>query len=485
MEHVIKKSYLHDEDRADLDLACDALQHMNQVTNDVLDISKLQAGHIETETQSIDIRATAANTVTQYERSARRTIKLIVEASVPAFVVVDGFRLKQVLSNGLSNALKHVSGEYVREDGQAVGGIRVNVIWVHPNKLRIEVRNSFEAGRGLRGVDAGRLFDPFAAAGGGKHASRTSGTGLGLAIVRLIAKGVLKGDAGLYDDFGSELAGIPRETVFWCEFPVELPKPSKSPRSVAANSMVSYGSAISNEATGDASADESDGPILPMHVLIVDDERVNRLVLGRMVERLGLTCDFAEDGDEVDIDSIARDSKLAVSAGWEAADRAAQAEGRRAYGALLLDIRMPRLQGDEVCRRLRAAGCRLPVYATTANASVSDLKRYSDVGFTPPTLTKPFTIDDVKARLVQASKWGRRLSSASTDIVNTGAGRRKVSSESLESTNNVRPAEASKYPSSGGLPLETIPPTPDTALTTPHRLVTPHTTEPHAGLGMG
>lgn len=108
-----------------------------------------------------------------------------------------------------------------------------------------------------------------------------------------------------------------------------------------------------------------------LRVLVVDDEPVNVVLLRRMVRSLGHEAIGCDDGDEV-FDALATQEAL-----------------HRPVDLILLDIVMPRLSGDIVCRLLREHGSRLPVVATTCNTSPADVALYREVGFTT-VLGKPF-----------------------------------------------------------------------------------------------
>lgn len=143
------------------------------------------------------------------------------------------------------------------------------------------------------------------------------------------------------------------------------------------------GASRSRSAGTDAADEEVDGRTgfrFGLHVLVVDDEAVNRKVTGRMLERLGCTYDAVEDGDEI---------------------VGALVTSERPYDAILLDVVMKRTNGIEVCRSLRDQHVDLPIIAATANYAPREAAIYKAAGFTR-VLTKPFTRKDVAAALTQA-----------------------------------------------------------------------------------
>jgi len=125
-------------------------------------------------------------------------------------------------------------------------------------------------------------------------------------------------------------------------------------------------------------------------VLIIEDERVNAKLLARMVTHAGFTPSVLYDGADVPWLRGGRAGKAA---------RAIDSSGAP-FLAILLDIIMPRSNGVDVCRQLRAHGFTAPIIATTANASAADVARYRAAGF-DDVLAKPFGRDDIAAKLAR------------------------------------------------------------------------------------
>jgi CheY-like chemotaxis protein len=162
-------------------------------------------------------------------------------------------------------------------------------------------------------------------------------------------------------------------------------EPPSAPRAFPSGPTPLLSTSVSGGgATG--GGDQSGGtpaPTRPLHVLVVDDEEVNRRINRRLLERGGHTVSTACDGDEV---NVALASAAATA---------------RPIDAIVMDIMMPRLGGEAACERLRAAGVRLPIIAATANASASDRERYLRSGF-DAVLAKPFHAAALKACLNEA-----------------------------------------------------------------------------------
>ena len=121
------------------------------------------------------------------------------------------------------------------------------------------------------------------------------------------------------------------------------------------------------------------------HVLFVDDEKVNRRLGARMLNRLGCTYRLLEDGDEV----------------WDALKSAETTE--KPFSVIVIDIIMQRTDGAEVCRELRDKGVDIPIIAMTGNTAVRDVQRFLQVGF-DMMLAKPFNIMGLARALEEAPK---------------------------------------------------------------------------------
>jgi CheY-like chemotaxis protein len=110
-----------------------------------------------------------------------------------------------------------------------------------------------------------------------------------------------------------------------------------------------------------------------LHILVADDEAVNRKIMARLLAKLGCTCECVSEGDEA-IDALIRtgQARPVASAPTAAATPSPTGSGQRPFDAFLSDIIMNRTDGAETCAQLRAMGCAIPIYAVTGNASFVD-----------------------------------------------------------------------------------------------------------------
>ena len=287
------------------------------LVNDILDLSKIEAGGVEIEAVPFDPARLARETagVVRVQAAARGlALAVEVDGAVPPAVVGDPARVRQVLLNLLSNAVKftHEGGVTVRVAGGA-------------GRLRFEVQDT---GIGVAPDKLAGLFDPFTQA----DASTTreyGGTGLGLTISRRLVEAM--GGA-------VEVESAPGHGSTFAFTIVAEPSAEPVPAEVAP-------------------APPPEAERRGLRVLVAEDNVVNQKVVVRTLDRLGVAADVEPDG----------------AAALAALRRAAGAG--RPYDVVLMDVQMPVMDGHEATRRLRAelAPDAQPwVVALTANAMEGD-----------------------------------------------------------------------------------------------------------------
>jgi len=305
----------------------------------VLDVSKIEAGKITLEDVPFDLRETLAAVHHAYLPLAEvkgLALRIALDDSLPRAVRGDPVRVRQILSNFITNALKFTErGEVCIEGGLTAAG-----------SLRLAVSDT---GPGIAADVQERLFKPFTQADS-STTRRYGGTGLGLSISRELAQ-LMGGETGVHSVPG-------RGSMFWAE----LPLPSVEPAPVA-------------PATGAGDI----GRLHGARVLMVEDNPVNMMIAVAMLEHWGVLVAQAFDG------------RAAVSA-----VRAAAQEGRP-FDAVLMDVQMPIMGGHEAARELRRdySAQELPIIALTAAALVSERQEAMASGMND-FLTKP--IDAPKFR---------------------------------------------------------------------------------------
>jgi len=342
-----------------LDQIVESTQSLADIISDILDLSKIEAGKLQIEAGQFDLGALLQTLQRNYATLAdARGLALDLQAAPLGRVQGDALRLRQVLSNFLTNALKFTAkGKVVLRAQRRPLPVAVDLAVPDSQRagdlVRFEVQDS---GPGIEPEVQARLFEPFTQADQ-STTRRYGGTGLGLSICRELAT-LMGGRVGMDSQPG---AG----STFWAEIPLpmaEEPQPQPARAEPAAN--------------GSDTATRLQG----LRVLMAEDNAVNMMIAVALLEAWGLQVAQACDGQEA-----------------IAAVAAASAQGRP-FDAVLMDVQMPRMSGHEATRALRAAGHRLPIIALTAAALVTERDEALRAGM-DDFLTKPIDADRLRATL--------------------------------------------------------------------------------------
>jgi len=325
MNDLLLTSRLNDEQRSYAEQVARSGEQMLALINDILDIAKLETGHIELDIGDFNLHETIEQTCAVTAMQAREKglrFELTIEREVPERVRGDSRRFQQVLLNLISNAVKFTS--------EGAVSVRVNATRVAEQPTRVCVAVA-DTGIGIDPAGLERMFEPFTQA----DVSTTriyGGTGLGLAIVRELVE-LMGGAIRAESEPG-------QGSVFWFELELE-----------AAQSLVSPAVPSASPA-GAATPSWVGTPV----VLVAEDSPVNQIVAARALERCGCRAEVVANGRE------------ALSA----------LEGND-YAAVLMDCQMPVMDGyaatAELRRRESAGGRKTPVIAMTAHAMDGDRER--------------------------------------------------------------------------------------------------------------
>ena len=370
--------------RAQAALISDAGLMMKALLDDLLDHSKLDAGRMQVDSVDFNLRSLIAQTLMFWQGEARaRGLNLRVEgaASIPHSVKGDPMRLRQVLNNLISNAMKFT--------GEGSVTLRLSAWFEEPAQYAVLIEVA-DTGPGMTHQQLTRLFTPFDQTTEGVSA-RHGGTGLGLSISRDLAElmgGRLtaRSRPGEGAAFTLSLLMPQGETV--AAAPMRFNDESRGDivRSLAPRAQTgrplpvepvidSAPAAVGPdpdvlESPVDRASDVEEDADRPLRVLVVDDHDINRRAVELILAPLG--CDI----------STAADGLLAL----------AECE-RTAFDVIFMDVRMPELDGRETTRRLRAGGgpnASAPVIAVTADTSPDDIAACMDAGMTY-FVSKPLT----------------------------------------------------------------------------------------------
>jgi two-component system sensor histidine kinase/response regulator len=298
MTEVALGTELNDQQRHFLETIHHSGQALLQIINDILDFSKIEAGRLELEVVPFNLRDVVEDTALLLaERAQQKGLELLIDlpSSLPARVSGDPVRLRQILVNLASNAIKFT------ERGEVV--IRVAVLERDAETVRLQVE-VIDTGIGIAPAAKAKIFESFTQADG-STTRRFGGTGLGLAICRQLLQ-LMGGEMNL-----ESAPGVGSRFWFTLRLPVQ--------------------------------ADFTDQPVCQrrqdlqgVRVLVVDDNATNREILHHQVSAWGM-----------------RDSAAASAAEALALLRAAPQAGE-AYEAAILDWHMPGMDGIELAHRIQA-----------------------------------------------------------------------------------------------------------------------------------
>jgi len=321
--------------------------HLLDLINTVLDHAKIEAGKLTLESVPFNLSEliAAVTTMINQQASAKGLMfETVVANDLPARIVGDPTRLRQVLLNLLANAVKFTEQ----------GGVTLSMA-ADDGVLHFSVRDT---GVGMDEAALSRLFQPFSQADE-STARKFGGTGLGL----LIARDLLQAAGGDIEVDSAPNVG----TCFWGHLPLRLPTAEDANSQPAISTSTSAPLPTATSLTG-------------KRVLVVDDNAINCKLASALLHRMGIAVETAEDG---------RAGLARINGGG--------------FDLVLMDVEMPEMDGLSATRALRAleiarGTARLPVIALTANAMVEDRARCEAAGM-DGYVAKPIVVAQLKAEL--------------------------------------------------------------------------------------
>lgn len=328
-----RDSILTDKQRDGISVIHESADHLLALINDVLDLSKIEAGRIDLHPADFDLIAFAEGVERVFEPRARDKgiiLKTALGPDLPRWVRGDEQRLRQVVFNLVANAVKFTNR----------GGVVVSIQREPQDVIRFSVSDS---GPGIAPQDISKLFEPFSQVG--VHTG--SGTGLGLAISRSLVEH-MKGELHVESNLGWG-------SRFWFEVPLPVASGVFPPRPMdATRSVRGY-----------------EGP--RRRVLIVDDNGANREVLVDLLQPLDFMLAEAANGEMALTEAASFEPHL-----------------------VLMDLRMPGIDGLEATRRLRTqpGGAEMGIIAVSASAYAVDRSECLAAGC-DAFLAKPFKAEEL------------------------------------------------------------------------------------------
>ena len=323
----------------------------------VLDFSKIESGHLMLEKTAFRMRDITENVQGIFSTMALEkglVFQVLVDPGFPTRVTGDPVRIAQIMHNFVSNAIKYT----------ARGSVTLDVRTIARGTERITAKITvIDTGTGLTEAQQAALLIP--APRGPTAAPTASADGLGIAICQHLATG-MGGQIGVDSELG-------KGSRFWVEVPFTLPADTES------SGATSTGAPRNADDDGKKITD-----LTGLNVLLVEDNKLNQVVAGTLLERQGVKIAIANNGQEA-VDAIVRDGKK--------------------FDAVLMDLDMPVMNGKEATTVIREkiSADELPIIALTANALATDMQICLDIGMNA-YLTKPIVPNDLFSAIARATK---------------------------------------------------------------------------------
>lgn len=339
---------LQADHRDNLTTAKNCADTLLRLINDILDISKLEAGKYNLREENFDVKAAIEETIAAQVPIAQGkglTLDCSFGSDIPKMVRGDEQRIQQVLNCLLSNAIKFTSE----------GGVRVKVACIDDvlDKIRLRIAVA-DSGIGISDADRSKLFIRFSQVDA-SDTRKYGGSGLGLVITKQIVE-LMGGNITVQSKEGLG-------STFIVEIPLKIIKPAEI-----------------------AEEDESDKELDPAvfslaghsraRILVAEDEPVNQQVIGKLLGMAGYSYDIAENGE-----------------------KAVELFKQKEYKAALFDVQMPVMDGLAATQEIRAIEVRenrkrLPIIAVTARAMFGDKERILEAKL-DDYIAKPYNLNDV------------------------------------------------------------------------------------------
>jgi len=368
---LMMRGELDSKQRDQAEVARQSAESLLSLINDILDVSKLEAGRVDVEHIDfglLDVVSGVAELLGPKAKEGGNVIDVTYAPDVPADIGSDPTKIRQVLFNLVGNAIK-----FTHE-----GSVSVNVMCIERSDVGATIRFEIsDTGIGITPDVRETLFEKFSQADA-SISRRYGGTGLGLSICRMLLE-ALGGRIGVDSEVGVG-------STFWFEVPVSV-------------------SSVVDVAIRDA-GNEPDNPVdatslANYKILLAEDNLINQQIAVTLLVDAGAEVDTALNG-------------------YEAVEMAPL----KSYDIVLMDIRMPELDGVEAAKRIRALGGRcaeVPIVAMTANAMRGDCDTYLAVGMND-YISKPLAFGKLFRTLLKwAPSAGHMEAGAALSVEDTSA----------------------------------------------------------------
>jgi len=344
MNQVLLYKDLDPEERHIAEVVQESSKSLLNIVNDLLDLSKMEAGTLKLKNAPMTLPVVVEEATTLLQAAAVSkaiVLNTIIDGQLPAGIIGDAERVKQILLNLIGNAVKFTQQGHVTTT--------VNLVDQQADHVRV-CFTVVDTGVGIPEESQSKLFRPFVQA----DVSTTrqfEGTGLGLAISK-----------NLVTKMGGQIGFSSKEGVgstFWFTIPFQIAREQPIPLNRKTTTRFAHNA----------------------KVLIVEDNPVLSEMAKRQLQNIGLSSDLAASGEE-----------------------ALRLLGAAKYDAVLMDCHLPGIDGFETSVRLRKSeigiGRRTPIIAITAGAMAADEARCRAAGM-DDYLAKPFTVEDLRSKLIR------------------------------------------------------------------------------------
>jgi len=329
------------------------LGSMETIINDTLDFRRISEGRFSFTLRPIDYHELVRETMFPFEplwKDKGITFTLALDKridAIPFKVLADPDRVKQVLWNLVSNAIKFTPSR---------GAISVSTALTKETaRIIVILTEVSDTGIGISTEDQKRVFTDFVQIDP-VHAQGGKGSGLGLAICKAIVK-ALNGEYGVRSVLG-------QGSTFFFSIPFELASESKQPRTPR--------EPVIGPVCGENDKQPQGGSVSGLRILVTDDDAMTRTVTSKLLNRLGHVCDTAVNG----LDCLEKMAKTR-------------------YDVLFIDNHMPLLNGQETIKRIRGSGNSVPIISLTGSSDLETRNHLLELGATE-VLVKPSSMGTIE-----------------------------------------------------------------------------------------
>jgi signal transduction histidine kinase/CheY-like chemotaxis protein len=348
MSYLTLDTNLNSKQRSFIEKIDNSAKRLLGIINNILDISKIEAGKLELERVDFQLKNIVTDTVEllKYQAEEKKVnIYIHYENNVPNSFYGDSLRISQIITNLLSNAIKFTSN----------GRIDIFISKKEHNKIRFEIKDT---GIGLKKVEQERLFKPFSQADG-STSREYGGTGLGLAISKQLVE-MMNGRIWVESIYNKGSTFI---------FEIELEELNYS--SIEKSKTLIEEQELEHQ--------EIIEKLKNTKILLAEDDFINQEIILGLLEDTNIKIDIAENGKE-----------------------AVELHKKNSYSLIFMDIQMPILDGYAATEEIRKIDKKIPIYAITASAMKEDIQKTLDSGMNG-YLHKPIDISKLYKILLKYS----------------------------------------------------------------------------------